>query len=302
LALLTVLIVFGVMIRDATAQNRDWAAAPHDFSDLSAWAFGDGNDGTLWQIEVTCAAGEPFVVVIPPATPADEQEGDVQFDFGNDQLQRPARFNRNLLSGWIVLADSHLLDALRTGRNVRVTLPQVGFGQFGLRGSSASIERALTDCRPGSGANPWHVDLFDFGGLVTNYAEGLPPVMPALFVEQEAKAFVERTCEGPAEFSEPGAVQAAFIDPDEDPDIVVDWTRITCTNRPFSRGGGFCGMQYCSAHIFATRGFRRGSSPQSILHIGLFMDGDQPGRLATARTDGTIASWFWRNGRLVPAN
>jgi hypothetical protein len=144
--------------------------------------------------------------------------------------------------------------------------------------------------------------FFEFKGLVTNFDTGLPTMDPAHFVEEAAKARIETTCDGPAEFSEPGAVQAAYIDPDEHLDIVVDWTRITCTSRPFQRGGGFCGMQYCSADIFVTRAFRHGSFPQSILHIGLGVGGEEPERLATARTDGTIVSWIWRNGRLVPAN
>jgi hypothetical protein len=61
-------------------------------------------------------------------------------------------------------------------------------------------------------------------------------------------------------------------------------------------------MQNCSAMIFATRAFRTGSQPQSILHIGLFIDGTAPARLSTARTDGGVTSWIWRNGRLLPAN
>lgn len=291
-----------VIPSDATAQNRNWVAAPHEFSEMAAWAYGDGSGGSLWQIDVVCAGGDPFVVITPWSTPADEQAGAVLFDFGTLRLERSGRFIRNVESGWTVLADEQLLDALRTGSSVRVTLPRGGSGQFGLRGSSASIGTALADCRPGSGANALQTAFFEFKGLVTNFDTGLPTMDPALFVEQQAKAFIATTCDGPAEFSEPGAVQAAFIDPDDYLDIVIDWTRITCTSRPFQRGGGFCGMQYCSADIFATRAFRPGSFPQSILHIGLGVGGDGSERLWTMRTNGTGVSWIWRNGRLVPAN
>jgi len=301
LFLLTVVTLAGTPLQ-VDAQNRHWVAAPHEFSDLSAWAYGDGGDGGLWQIEAICAAGEAFLVVGPVLTSTDAQGGPVRFDIDGLRLQRPGRYIRDAMDGWRVVADEQLLEALRSGTRVSVTTPQFGTARFGLRGSSQAIDEALGNCSAGRGPNPRRTGFFEFSGMAGGYSLDIPLTMPAPFVEQEAKAFLQTTCEGPAEFTEPGAVQAAHVDNDEDPDILLDWSKITCVNRPFPRGGGFCGMQYCSADIFATRAFRPGSSPQSILHIGLFLDGAPPERLATARTDGTIVSWIWRNGRLVPAN
>jgi len=302
LLLLTLFTVAG-MPREADAQNRHWVAAPHEYSELSAWAFGDGADGGLWQIEAICAAGEAFLVVGPVLSSTDTQGGPVRFDIDGLQLQRPGRYIRDAMDGWRVVADEQLLEAIRSGTRVSVTTPQFGTARFGLRGSSQAIDEALGNCSAGRGANPRRTEFFEFSGMAGGYSLDIPLTMPALFVEQEAKAFLETTCEGPAEFTEPGAVQAAHVDNDEDPDILLDWSKIRCVNRPFSRGGGFCGMQYCHAHVFATGAYRPGSAPMSFLHIGLFLEeGERPSRLGAMRTDGTSAMWVWRHGRFVSEN
>ena len=128
-------------------------------------------------------------------------------------------------------------------------------------------------------------------------------------MRQIAEAAVQTGCGGPANL-EPDAFLSGNIDGDSQTDVVVDWSRITCSGgypRPF------CGASMCSANVYLSASYQARQRPEELLALGVGLIELNNGNMGVA-TGGSLAMcqgragngcefiWYWTGDDFVSLN
>lgn len=203
--------------------------------------------------------------ILPPPGSTDRRN-DIGVWVGAQGFQLPQLVWNDLDGVWAapVLMTDPLITAMRQG-GALVAGPISG-GQFQIPADNmgVAIEAAMTHCIPfyaGQG-QPVPPQLAAFaGGASPEDQERGGDTM-----EGYANSHIRQGCQGGTFEAEPNHILEGLIDADEQPDYVVDWGKIRCTQgHPIP----FCGASQCAADLFLTQSFFPDARPESFLAQGV---------------------------------
>lgn len=221
------LLVCAVTALSANAARADWSLSPSgNWVSKTPTAIGVSVQGTH-AVQVTCDDGAPLIYTSGyPAKPGDNRESSFSIVV-NGQSFRVTGEHSPPDGLWSGTPPPGLVDALRRGRVADITPDGQATVRLSLGGSSAVIGQALEGCAATkSAASPGKIALT--GALITD------------------------ACGGGYDLAE-GAELTALLDEDDKPDIVLDWSGVSCHDRSKGRGAGRCGMSMCTISVFLTK-------------------------------------------------
>jgi hypothetical protein len=146
-----------------------------------------------------------------------------------------------------------------------------------------------------------------FAGIGLRWGEATPTPAAPPAMRQAAERAILQGCAGPAT-KEPDALLIAQIDGDGAEDVVVDWSRITCSG-PYPRP--FCGASMCSAQVFLSAKFPRTQQPDDLLAAGVRLQPLSNGNMGVSvggslsmcsQRGQTVCTFlfYWNGADLVP--
>lgn len=202
-------------------------------------------------------------------SPLEDQRNDVVIVIGDKAFRLPEITWDEMDGYWStdLQATGAMFDAIATARSFEI------HSDAGVRGVSAqgfgiAYATLLDNCRAMFAANgkPW----------VSRRV--VAPLAAPPSVRQVGEAEITRGCNGPSTY-EPEAFLIGEIDGDGQPDLVLDWGRVSClTGHPRP----FCGASMCSADIFlSTRQYQR-KEGDMLLSLGLRLQPLSNGNMAIA--------------------
>lgn len=267
----TCIMVALVLLTHGPWARAEWRWLPHTgwFSELPS-ATGNHNQSPH-TLTLTCYENVPTVLTAGyPAVAGRDRNEDVEILIDGQRFQVTGRHSPG--SGlWTSAASDALVDALKRGRQARVTpngQPSVVFSLKGSsEGSSGPIDAALRPCQ---------------SRTATGKASLASRISHA----------IRQACDGPYTL-EDGAQMSGLIDGDEAPDTVINWGAVKCANPERGRTW-FCGAANCQVTVFLTQA----PQPQELLapHVEVFQ---LPSGRSLVRTGGCTGApgqcdaWRW---------
>lgn len=145
-----------------------------------------------------------------------------------------------------------------------------------------------------------------FSSIGMPWRSGAAVPTPQATMRQVAEAAVQTGCGGLANTGA-NAFLSGDIDGDSRPDVVVDWSDITCTGgypRPF------CGASMCSANVYLSAAFPDRQKPEELLALGVHLIPLDNGNMGVATggslsmcqgrgKDGCEFIWYWNGQELL---
>ncbi len=174
--------------------------------------------------------------------------------------------------GWFVLLgiDDPLFAAMAQNGDqpIAVYSGQNLAGQLPGTGLAAALTEVTQFCRTN-----WQAT-----GFVAPVSGGANPA-PAT-PEARAQAAVAQTCGGQSQ-ARPGTYRAVEVNNDAVPDILLDWTHVTCQAGQFpnARGGGNCGFDACLIELFASGPSAAAGSDFALIAMAAQPDTTRPDQL-----------------------
>lgn len=138
-----------------------WQSGSHEFAEQAAWVnqLADGHVATL---SLTCAADVPYVTFNFDGTMGEDRVADASLRVGSGLFEGESRYRSTIAEpSWAMVATLDLVEALKTGRAVEVSVDGASH-TFELRGSRRAIEDALNGCGTGSGYHQTWDTFFQF--------------------------------------------------------------------------------------------------------------------------------------------
>lgn len=128
---------------------------------------------------------------------------------------------------WTGRPPQGLINALKAGSSAVITTQRAGSVGVTLRGSSKAISRVLATCS------------------TPNQARRTPEPEGRIVLFGQ---LISTMCGGGYTLAE-GAEFTGRLDGDDTPDLILDWSGVTCDDPSKGRGAGFCGAALCTIEI-----------------------------------------------------